>query len=526
VSHRALLALRGGLLALLAGVAIQENLGTPLAVARLLGFVPLLFALPVVLFALEPRTPLRRYLGFSWLLLFQLFVVGLSLGESSPTLLACLLLGAVVATSRSVAAGVLVGSMAAFAGVYLSSDGSSRGWLDARPMTLVPVYPLAGLLAGALTQASERASERVEELREELAEQAERINNVLACIASGVLVVDEEGRVSTLNNAAARILGVPQHSPLGRVLAEHPALAPLSAALDESPSDEPRQDLEFTRPDGDPIVIGYAVSPLENRAGRRLGRILVFQDVTLLRDYADRMLRQEQLAALGRMVSGIAHEFGNQLGGARGLLEMAALEEPAEAVRSLPVVTETLGRALETVDNLLRFARGTPLNRVQSVEVREVVEHALQLLRAEIDSRQVEVETRFDPAPSLYADPVQLEQVFLNLLINAMHAVEGVEDPKVRLSIMCAGDRVLVRVEDNGPGITKDVRDRIFEPFFTTKGSLGGSKVPGTGLGLSLALGVVQAHDGTLTTSLSDALGGACFEVNLPSTNGDGSVEP
>ncbi|MBL4849482.1 MAG: hypothetical protein JKY65_28465 [Planctomycetes bacterium] len=234
------------------------------------------------------------------------------------------------------------------------------------------------------------------------------------------------------------------------------------------------------------------------------------------------MLRQEKLAALGRLVSGIAHEFGNQLGGALGLLDLALLEDDLSEVHaSLAPVRETLTRALTTVENLLRFARGTPLQVQPGVELGQVLQRALDLLRAQIDEAGLEVEVDQGEVPPLSLDPVQLEQVVLNLVINAIHATAGATPPKLLLSLRQAEDEVVFAAEDNGPGVPPEVRARIFEPFFTTKGALGGSETPGTGLGLSMALGVVEAHSGRLTIDVSPSLMGARFQLWLPSTNGD-----
>jgi PAS domain S-box-containing protein len=524
-------ATRGLLLLALAWIAVLDVLETPQFWTRVLGFLPVLICYVPVVFAAERRATSQRYTSFAWVSVFTLFAIGLLVGESAPTLLAVLLLGGVVATTRDRLTGVLIGALAAGTALYLGrqdpTPGSERFYLG-----LCPILMLTGLYCGLLVRSADQAWEESENLREELADQAEQINYVLACVASGVLVVDVKLKILTFNRAAERILGLPEHTVVGRELSAIPTLASLGEIFETSPpstdstESTPRNDLEFTRPDGGRIWVGYAVSRLENRAALQLGFVLVFQDVTLIRDYASRMLQQEQLAALGRMVSGIAHEFGNILGGARGLVELAMLDEPEEAVEILPVVKETLSRALETVDNLLRFARGTPLNRVPGVEPHAVLERALILLTADLERGSVNVETDFQDVTPLQADAIQLEQVFINLIINAVHAVDGQDDRRLKISVTPSEDgRVVIRFEDSGPGIPKEVLGRVFEPFFTTKGSLGGSKVPGTGLGLSIALGVIEGHDGTISASVSPDLTGACFTISLPSTNLDAPLD-
>ncbi|MGE0712522.1 MAG: nitrogen regulation protein NR(II) [Planctomycetota bacterium] len=515
-------------LLLAAAVALAVIPHGPEAMAA---FVPAGIAIGVAV-GLEGFLVRRGVLALAWSLAFAVTALGLVVVEvrdEAPSLdrLALLLLAAVVATSRNQVAGLLAGLMGSGGLVYVALS-QELGRAD------MSLFALGLLLlgAGAASGFAYQESDETASLREELADVSEHLHNVLACVASGVLVIDLEGRVTIYNRAAARILGVPEHVVIGRSLGGLPSMGPLWGTVVAEPSTESgaeeRQTIAFERPDGRRIQVGYALSTLENRAGRRLGTILVFQDVTLIRDYEQRMIRQEQLAALGRLVSGIAHEFGNQLGGAKGLLDLALLDEPQEAVKSLPTVRDTLVRSLETVANLLGFARGRPLNPVPGVLVADVLERALSLLRAQIDDARLVVEREGSAPRPVVADAVQLEQVFLNLIINAIHATSGSSPPRLRvtLSETAPSDgspaQTTALFEDNGPGVPAEARARIFEPFFTTKGALGGSEVPGTGLGLSVALGIVEGHRGRLEVSTSADLGGACFAVRLPSTNGEG----
>ena len=447
-------------------------------------------------------------------------VVGVA-GAARLEWIAVLLLGALVATARNLIAGALAGLMATISYLYVGLHFDLAAADD--PILLGPALLL--LSAGALMGVAQEEGDRSQRLQIELAALGENLRNVLASVASGVLVAQgDDLEVTTFNPTAVRILGLREEEVLGRPLADSPlaALLPLLEATPPGDAQPARQDQSFARPDGATVRIGSAASPLEDRAGKRLGTILVFQDVTLIRDYEERMLRQEKLAALGRLVSGIAHEFGNQLGGARGLLDLALLEDEIEEVReTLEPVRETLTRSLTTVENLLRFGRGTPLQRQAGVNLGDVVQRALDLLRAQIEEAKLQVEFERAEVPSLELDPVQLEQVVLNLVINSIHATSEEDEPKLRLTLAEKAQEVILAAEDNGPGVPAEVRARIFEPFFTTKGALGGSKTPGTGLGLSMALGVVEAHSGRLTIDVSPLLGGARFRLWLPSTNGD-----
>jgi PAS domain S-box-containing protein len=511
--------LRAVLLASVVSLATLSGSDLSWAIAP---FVPA--AVATIFAVLLESTEKRTALAWAWSFVFAATALGVVVlfgREEDPSLdrLTLWLLGAVIATSRNRIAGVLVGLMASGALVYLAISHDLTTTTDLRLGALGMLLLAAGTATGL---AQEEGDESVH-LRAELADLGEHLRNVLSCVASGVLVVDLERRVSNFNRAAGRILGVQEHVVLGRDVTT--VLEDLAPLFQPGFPQEGRRDVRFSRPDGKEILLGYALTTLENRGGRRLGTILVFQDVTLIRDYEERMLRQEKLAALGRLVSGIAHEFGNQLGGARGLVQLALLDEPQEAVKSLPIVEATLSRSLQTVDNLLRFARNTPLDPVPGVQLEKVIGQALSLLKAKVDGAGLEVEIQeVGQEQTIVADAGQLEQVFLNLVINALHATEGAEHPRLRITLQ-HGDTCAVLFEDNGPGVPDEVRERIFEPFFTTKGALGGSQTPGTGLGLAMALGIVEGHGGTLAVGVSADLAGACFAVGLPSTKGEGSGE-
>lgn len=504
---------------LLIGVALL-SVSQAGSARALLVFVPAAMVTTFAVFSErsgEGRVPAVAWTSAFGFASLGVFLVGIH-GNARLEWMAFLLLGTLVGTARNLFAGLLAGCMASLGFLYvgLKLDLAAIG----EPVLLGPAFVL--LSAGALMGVAQEQSDQSWALREELATLGESLRNVLSCVGSGVLVVEGDQReVTTINPAATRILGLAEHKAIGRPLAAGPLQA-LAELLSGTPDSAGRSDVAFLREDGSQVQIGYDVSPLVDRAGRRLGTILVFQDVTLIRDYEERMLRQEKLAALGRLVSGIAHEFGNQLGGARGLLDLALLEDdPREAISSLEPVRETLTRSLTTVENLLRFARGTPLQLQPGVDLALVLQRALDLLRAQIEASGLLVEVQLQPVPLLVLDPIQLEQVVLNLVINAIHATESCDPPRLTITLALDGAEVLLSLDDNGPGVPEPVRAKIFEPFFTTKGALGGSSTPGTGLGLSMVLGVVEAHSGRLSVDTSPLLAGARFRIWVPSTKGE-----
>jgi two-component system NtrC family sensor kinase len=222
------------------------------------------------------------------------------------------------------------------------------------------------------------------------------------------------------------------------------------------------------------------------------------------------------LAALGRLVSGIAHELNNPLTSIMGYTQLLlgrglADEHMAEARK----IFQEAERARRIVKNLLFFAREATPERSQ-VDLNEVVERTLALRSYELKIENIAIETDLFPnLPCTMADPYQLQQVVLNLLVNAEQALmESRGRGTVRISTGYAGgDCLTLEVADDGPGMLGEVASRIFEPFFTTK-----APGDGTGLGLSIVYGIVQQHGGEILLD-SRPGAGSKFRVELPLTS-------
>jgi CheY-like chemotaxis protein len=226
----------------------------------------------------------------------------------------------------------------------------------------------------------------------------------------------------------------------------------------------------------------------------------------------EKVLQREKLAAVGQLVSGIAHELNNPLTAVTGyaqLLESAEL--PAELQEKAARIRQEAERAIRIVSNLLLFARGGKAEK-QAVQVEEILERSLSLRAYELKVENIEV-ARELPAglPPVLADPHQLEQVFLNILLNAEQAILSARNRgRITLSADVADGRLRLQFSNDGPGIAPELLPHIFEPFVTTKPA-----EEGTGLGLFISRTIVREHGGEIHAE-SGPTGGATFVVELP----------
>lgn len=244
-----------------------------------------------------------------------------------------------------------------------------------------------------------------------------------------------------------------------------------------------------------------------------------------LESLRQQLVHSEKISTLGQMAAGVAHEFNNLLAIMLGYTEVALLcpEEHELAREALNVVRETSTRASGVTEALLSFA-GHKTPKKSMVDLGKILENQVKMLKNELLVSGVTAELNLGTGIQTLIDAGQMEQVFLNLMTNALHAM-----PKGgKLTLGCTSDsyHVIITVTDTGVGIPASQLDKIFAPFYTTKGAFGGGEIKGTGLGLSVSQGIVARHKGTLR--VESTLGkGSTFTVSLPLLNKDGEqIEP
>ena len=420
----------------------------------------------------------------------------------------------------------------------------SRGELNQRiePSTGDEIGRLAAAfnhMAAQLLQqrtALEEAHAGLRRQFEELADLKSYTDNILGSLISGIVTIDLDGRVVTLNPTAELLTGFFRGEAAGRYCTELFAHTPeISDLLTETlASRAPIASVPLTlrRRNGSTLPIEFSTAPLKGGEGKDLGVIGVFRDVTLVRRLESDLRRSDRLAALGTLAAGFAHEIKNPL---TSLLTFSRhldrkFGDPNFRERFGSVVPRELERINGIVERLLELARPSRMS-FTLVRLPELIDRALELYVDQFDDRRVEVVREYArDVPPIQADKDALYRVFVNLVANALDAMPRGGRLTVRASWAGTGDpvppahwrptsRVKVEVEDTGVGIEPSENDRIFNPFYTTRDS-------GTGLGLALAHKIVQDHGGVI--SFQSARGrGTTFTIVLslvpdpPSSPGD-----
>jgi PAS domain S-box-containing protein len=411
----------------------------------------------------------------------------------------------------------------------------SRGELDLKfePTTDDEIGRLAlafNHMAAQLRQqrtALEGANAELRERLEELADLKSYTDNILASLTNGIVTVDLDGRVVTLNPAAELMTGFFAGEVIGRycteVFAQTPELGEILMETIASRSATPGVSATLRRRNGRTLPVEISAAPLKGGEGKDLGVIAAIRDLTVVRELENRLRRSDRLAALGSLAAGLAHEIKNPL---TSLLTFSRhlprrFDDEQFRAKFQSMVPRELERINGIVERLLELARPTRLN-FAAVRVPALLERAAELYADEMESRGVQVARDYTrDLPALWVDAEALYQALVNLVRNALDAMpsggrltlragwaddEHVVRPGRRPTLGVR--RVRIEIEDSGVGISSDDADRIFNPFYTTKDG-------GTGLGLALTHKIVEDHGGSIDFRAT-AAGGTVFRIVLP----------
>jgi PAS domain S-box-containing protein len=370
---------------------------------------------------------------------------------------------------------------------------------------------------GTLVDVTEkRAMER------QLRRQEEFQRHLLESFPDLILVLDLKGQYTFVSARIAELLGYGPEHLMGKNVDDaeitSPELAALYRTVATGKSSLTSCEYGSRHHDGSWRTMLGMASPMLDAEGHPAGVIISVRDVTTEKKMEQQIIQSERLAAMGQMIGGFAHELNNPLTSILGMAELLQEGDTSEGARKqLAVLHQQARRAAEIVQNLQYFARPPAPGRSQ-VNLNELVQRTVQMQAYPLRKSNITVDFLPEPAiPAVVADPNQLMQVFLNLLLNADQAIrESREKGTIRVRIGGRPDSVWIVFQDDGPGIAPENLAHIFDPFFTTK-----RPGRGTGLGLSICKTVLREHGGNIEAASAPG-GGAVFTITLPV----GTAEP
>jgi PAS domain S-box-containing protein len=363
---------------------------------------------------------------------------------------------------------------------------------------------------------------------EELADLKSYTDSILGSIVTGIVTLDLDGRVVTLNPAAELLTGLFAAEVTGRycteVFAHTPEVVEILMETLSSRTGMASLSLALRRRNGTAIPVELSTAPLRGVEGKDLGVVGVFRDLSQVRELEEQLRRSDRLAALGTLAAGLAHEIRNPLTSLRTFTRLVPRRFEDERFRQTfqRVVPRELERINRIVEQLLQLARPTRLH-FKPLRLSSLLERVLELYANQIEAKQITVVREYArDLPPIQADPEHLYQALLNLVVNALEAMgaggrltlrigwrEGM-DPFLPSRRRAVHRGVRVEIQDTGSGIPPSVADRVFDPFFTTKEG-------GTGLGLALAHKVIEDHGGTLSFESTPGVG-TTLRISLPLT--------
>src|ERR1700678_1553785 len=355
-------------------------------------------------------------------------------------------------------------------------------------------------------------------LEQKLRRQEEFRSHLLESFPDLILVLDLKGQYTFVSARIGELLGYGPEQLLGKNVEDaentSPELAALYRVVATGHSSLTSCEYGSRHRDGSWRTMLGMASPLLDAEGKPAGVIISVRDVTTEKKLEQQIIQSERLAAMGQMIGGFAHELNNPLTSILGLSELLQEGETSEARRKqITVLHQQARRAAEIVQNLQYFARPPAPGRSQ-VNLNELVQRTIQMQAYPLRKSNITVDFLPEPTmPAIIADPNQLMQVFLNLLLNAEQALRESREKdtiRVRMGRQLESNSVWIVFQDDGPGIAVENLTHIFAPFFTTR-----RPGRGTGLGLSICKTVLREHKGNIEAA-SGPGGGAVFTITLP----------
>lgn len=377
----------------------------------------------------------------------------------------------------------------------------------------ISAFYLTAFLTGYLAERARRSESALKEKVIDY-EELERLNSTIVTnLDSGLMTINNSGKIRAFNRYAEELTGVSQRDAYDRPVTD---LIPGFGAFGDDIFSLQRQEVEYETPDGNRMIFGFKSVPFTDMEGNRLGAIIDFQDLTVLKRMEERLKKADRLAAIGELSARIAHEIRNPLASISGSVQLIAQGGGIDAgdKRLLDIVQRETERLNALITDFLAYAR--PRRPIKlMVNLKGFIGNLVALLVTDPRFERVQILNDCPDDLSVEVDRDQFQQVFWNLLTNAAEAMSAEGTVSIKAAVMHKrehlkglGGEVRIDVTDNGAGMVPEDVNRIFEPFFTTK-------TGGTGLGLATVYRIIEAHDGMIAVDSSIGKG-TTFTIYLP----------
>jgi len=394
-------------------------------------------------------------------------------------------------------------------GLGKTADGDFLSSEDVELLETVAGYLAIAIQNGRLYASLEQKAAQYERLKD-------FNENIVESINVGVLAVDLNDRIESWNSQMEVMYALPRWQALRRTLGE---IFPTEFVAEfsrvrQSPGIHNLYKFRLAAPTGETRTVNVAIAPLVTKKFNVVGRLIIMDDITERVDLEDQLSQADKLSSIGLLAAGVAHEVNTPLAVISSYAQMLSKQLQGDEHKSsvLEKITRQTFRASEIVNNLLNFSR-TSGAEFAEVDVNRVICDTLSLLEHQFKTAKIRVQDELAPhLPSIQGNAGRLQQVFLNLFLNAKDAMPNGGTLRI---VTSNGDGVRVIVADTGLGISQEHIQRIYDPFFTTKNVPQNGQKRGTGLGLSVTYGIIQEHAGKIRVESSPEEG-TTFYVDFP----------
>lgn len=363
-------------------------------------------------------------------------------------------------------------------------------------------------------------------LQKELIETKNFLESIVDRAGDAISVVDLEGKILYWNEGAEQIYGFKKEETIGQNIADF--LYPREKTLREAEEKlmeeimgrvrkgEVVSNVEVKRmtKEGKEIITSMTISPLRDAEGKIIGASRICKDITQMKKVEERLLLTERLTSLGELSAGVAHELRNPLAGIKINTQVLLRKKDLPEIerKLLESSLEGIGKIQKIVEDMLHFAKPKAAH-FKKEKINEVVESSLAIFQNKLKKGNISLMfQKGEDLPNVWIDAHQIQQVLINLMLNAIQAMEKGGTLTIR-TFPENGGNIGIEVKDTGVGIPKSHLKKIFDPFFTTKSD-------GTGLGLSISLKILENHDATIEVESQEGKGSS-FTIHLPGRRGD-----